>query len=295
MFNKARELRTHLLMVLGLCLGLAACSKPKPEPAHPAMWEVTGAHGEHGWLFGTIHTLTHEAEWRSPVVSRALDQADMLVLEIAAIDDEAAMRKVFDGLSHSAGLPPLAERVDPKLRPALAKLMQDNHVDAAQFADVETWAAALMLAGISEKKSDPGNGIDRAIVEAKPELPRRELEGTLSQLSIFDRLAEVDQREMLNSTLRDNPGEANLAQLTQAWRKGDLDLIAREMRTGMMADPDVRKALFSDRNAVWNGKIEALLREGKKPFVAVGAAHLAGPDALPAIMTARGWKVTRVQ
>ncbi|MEO7247917.1 MAG: TraB/GumN family protein [Novosphingobium sp.] len=279
--------------LLGICLGLAGCAKP--EPAHPAMWEVTGARGEHGWLFGTIHTLAHEAEWRSPVVSRALDSADVLVLEIAAIDDEAAMRRVFDGLSHSPGLSPLAERIDPKLRPALDKLMRVNHVDPTQFADVETWAAALMLAGLAEKEADPGNGIDRAIVEAKPDLPRSELEGTLSQLSIFDHMAEADQRVMLNSVLRNDRGEANLAQLANAWRKGDLDLIARETRTGMMADPQIRKALFTDRNAAWDGKIEAMLRAGHRPFVAVGAAHLAGPDALPAILAAHGWKVTRVQ
>ena len=288
-------MKRALAALLGICLGVAGCAKPKPEPAHPAMWEVTGPHGERGWLFGTIHTLAHEAEWRSPVVSRALDSADLLVLEIAGIDDEAAMRKVFDGLSHSPGLPPLAERIDPKLRPAFDKLMRDNRVDPAQFVDVETWAAALMLAGLGDRQADPGNGIDRAIVEAKPELPRRELEGTYSQLSIFDHLAEADQREMLNSTLRDNPGEANLAQLAEAWRKGDLDLIAREMRTGMMADPEIRKALFSDRNAAWDAKIEDMLRKGHKPFVAVGAAHLAGPDALPAMLTAHGWKVTRVQ
>lgn len=288
-------MQTRLALALSICLILAGCNKSKPEPAHPAMWEVTGAHGEKGWLFGTIHTLAHEAAWRSSVVSRALDQADMLVLEIAAIDDEAAMRKVFDGLSHSPGLPPLEARVDPQLRPALDKLLRENHVEAGQFADVETWAAALMLAGLGDKQADPGNGIDRAIVEAKPELPRAELEGTLGQLSIFDHLSEGDQREMLNSTLRDNAGEANLAQLTQAWRKGDLDLIAREMRTGMMAYPEIRKALFTDRNAAWDAKIEAMLRAGHRPFVAVGAAHLAGPDALPAILTAHGWKVTRLQ
>ena len=280
-------------VLIGICLSPAGCAKP--EPAHPAMWEVTGPHGEQGWLFGTIHALAHEADWRSPAVSRALDSADVLVLEIAAIDDDAAMRKVFDGLSHSPGLPPLAARVDPKLRPAFDKLMRDNRVDPAQFANVETWAAALMLAGLSQKEADPGHGIDRAIAEAKPNLPRRELEGTFNQLAIFDHMAEADQREMLNAVFRDDAGEADMAHLADAWRKGNLDLIARETRTGMMADPEIRKALFTDRNAAWDAKIEATLRERHKPFVAVGAAHLAGPDALPAILTAHGWKVTRVQ
>jgi uncharacterized protein YbaP (TraB family) len=285
-------LRRFLAPLLA-CLTLATCSQP--QAANPALWEVIGAHGEHGWLFGTIHTLPREADWRSSTVSRALDQADMLVLEIAGIDDDATMQTVFQGLAHSPGLPPLAERVDPALRPALEKLFKDNHVDPAQFTDVETWAAALMLAGLETKDSDPGNGIDRALVQAMPGLPRAELEGTQNQLSIFDHLAEADQRVMLNATLREDSNEANLDQLAAAWRKGDLETIARETRTGMMADPQIRKALYSDRNAAWTNQIEAMLRAGKRPFIAVGTAHLAGADGLPAILAARGWTVTRLQ
>ena len=279
--------------VAALLLVLSACAKP--EPARPAMWEVTGPKGEQGWLFGTIHMLPKQADWRSPTVSRALDRADVLVLEIAAIDDEAQMRAVFDSLARSKGLPPLSSRVSPALRPAFDRLITDNSIDLAQFAETETWAAALMLAGFSNKEADPGNGIDRAIVEAMPHLPRVELEGTAAQLSIFDRLAEADQRVMLDATVQESPGEATADQLAAAWRKGDTDFITRETSTGMMADPEVRKALFTDRNAAWEAKLEAMLRSGKRPFVAVGAAHLAGPEGLPAMLAARGWKVARVQ
>ena len=279
--------------VAALLLVLSACAKP--EPARPAMWEVTGPKGEQGWLFGTIHMLPKQADWRSPTVSRALDRADVLVLEIAAIDDEDQMRAVFDSLARSKGLPPLASRVSPALRPAFDRLITDNSIDLAQFAETETWAAALMLAGFSNKEADPGNGIDRAIVEAMPHLPRVELEGTAAQLSIFDRLAEADQRVMLDATVQESPGEATADQLAAAWRKGDTDFITRETSTGMMADPEVRKALFTDRNAAWEAKLEAMLRSGKRPFVAVGAAHLAGPEGLPAMLAARGWKVARVQ
>jgi len=283
----------RLAFAILAALSLAACGQP--QPARPALWEVTGPRGEHGWLFGTIHTLAREAEWRSADVSRALDRADVLVLEIAGIDDEDQMRAVFEGLAHSPGLPPLDQRVGPELRPVLVKLLADNRIDPAQLAETETWAAALMLSGLDNKDADPGNGIDRAIVAAMPSLPRAELEGTQSQLSIFDRLPEADQRVMLESALRKDPREATGDQLSAAWRKGDLDTIARETRTGMMADPVIRKALFSDRNLAWAGRIEAMLRAGKRPFVAVGTAHLAGSDGLPAMLAARGWKVVRLQ
>jgi uncharacterized protein YbaP (TraB family) len=80
---------------LALLGALAAGCKPEPVPAKPALWEVAGPEGQHGWLFGTIHALPRPAAWRSPAIDAALRQADLICVEIAQVGDSAAMQRDF--------------------------------------------------------------------------------------------------------------------------------------------------------------------------------------------------------
>lgn len=272
---------------------LAACSG-SPEPAHPAFWQITGPHGEKGWLLGTIHALPRAAAWRSPVIDAALGQANVVAVEIADLGDAAAMATLFDQLEHSPGLPPLSARVDPALRPALARQLAAAHMSEADFATTETWSAALRLARAGEDIGDSANGIDRAVLRAAAGKQIVELEGAARQLGLFDAMPEAEQRGMLNAVLRD-AGRGDDNALGTAWRKGNFAAIEAETRRGLLADPGLRETLFTARNKAWSDILAARLSKGERVFVAVGAAHMAGPDGLAAMLKDQGFRVDRVQ
>ncbi|WP_277949202.1 TraB/GumN family protein [Sphingobium sp. LB126] len=114
----------------GLGLGLAAlflivaCGSQPPAPppgGGPALWRIEGK-GIDGWLFGTIHVLPDNVQWRTAPIGDAVARADRLVLESAEIQDQARTLALFEKMGRSPGLPPLETRVPGKDKAALNEI-----------------------------------------------------------------------------------------------------------------------------------------------------------------------------
>jgi uncharacterized protein YbaP (TraB family) len=260
----------------------------RADSATPALWRVDGPGGQSGYLFGTIHALPRPVAWRSHAVDAALHASDGLVVEIADLGNDAATARAFEALAHTPALPPLDARVVPQDRARLGAALVRSGRKPGDFADTETWAAALMLA--RGDAGDPRHGVDRAIL-TDAGLPVTGLEDAPSQLGLFDALPEPAQRRLLADAI----AEGDPAALAAAWARGDVALITRETQGGMLADPTLREALYTGRNRRWAEAIVTAMRAGHHPFVAVGAAHVTGPDSLAAMLSARGYRITRVQ
>lgn len=289
--------RGLLALLPGLILALVLASCSRPAEVQPALWLAEGPQGQKAWLFGTIHALPAPVAWRSAKVAAALEQADRLVLEVADITDDTRTAEAFAALAQSPGLPPLDQRIEPDLRDELAAELKDGGIAPAQLDPYETWAAALMLqqSDSAAGASDAANGIDRALAKGWNG-SIVEFEGAAAQLAIFDRLPEPQQRALLSAVVRDAPGrDAQTLALQTAWMRGDMDYIAQTTAEDFLNHPELLEALLTGRNRAWLVQLDAMLAQGARPFVAIGAAHLAGADGLPAMLSARGWKVTRLQ
>lgn len=292
MFNSL----ARLLLGLAAALALPGCTKP--QDARPALWLVEGPGGAKAWLFGTIHGLRDPVNWRSDTVDAALAQSDRLILEVADIENEAATAQAFAELAQGGSHPPLIQRVAAGDADDLAAELAQGRIAPGSLDRYDTWAAALMIAQAqaSLDRQDSANGIDRALA-ASYRGPIGELEGARAQLAIFDALPEAQQRALLAAVIEDDPAErsATARALERAWATGDMDAIARVSNADTFGDPVLRDALLVGRNRTWTIRLVALLGTKARPFIAVGAAHMAGPDGLPAMLAARGYTVTRLQ
>ena len=283
-----------LMLVLAGCSDASGDATDGPAP-NPLLYEIASADGAvEGWLLGTIHALPDGVDWQTSEIARVMAQADMLVVEIASLDDGQTVASAFATLSTTPRLPPLAQRVPEHLTAPLASLMDRGGIGAQRFTAMETWAAAITLAQINAV-GDPANGVDRALIRDFAGRPIRELEGAKAQLAIFDRLPEAQQRAMLAAVIRESDDAGrDPARLQRAWLAGDVNTIERSTHTGILADPTVRDALLVARNRRWAGALGAALEQPPRPLIAVGAAHLVGSEGLVSLLAAQGYRVRRL-
>lgn len=288
-----------LLLALAT-LALAACSEAskdvaKPGPS-PALWEIVGHGGAvEGWIFGTIHALPDDVEWRTALLEDRLVIADLLVVEVAALEDAGAMQQMFATMAFGRPPSPVAGRIDPDLRDELAELLTEARLGPDHFDAMESWAAGLALAQLAQT-GDVGNGVDRALLSEFEGGEVIELEGARAQLAIFDSLPEKEQRDLIEAVLIESAARKDdIGALARTWQAGNLDGLNELTRQGILADPELKQALLTARNRAWAAQVTNLLSTSQRPFVAVGAGHLLGPEGLPALIEESGYTVRRIQ
>lgn len=270
-----------------------------PAMAHPALWTARDADTTI-YLFGTVHLLPNDTEWQFPALEQALASSDALYVEI--VDDDALH---MQALVIRYGLDPA--------HPLSAKLTTDERATLAQAANaaglpggartlevMRPWLAGLTLAVAPLLKAglDPEHGVDkilRAQMTAAGK-PVHGLETAQQQIRLLADMPPAMELAFLRSTLRDfGKGTTQLTTLIDAWKRGDVATMARITDTDMrQRNPKLYQRLLVTRNKTWAKQVAALMKQPGTVFIAVGAAHLAGPDSLQAQLQVLGISAARL-
>ena len=287
-------------------LGLASLAIAPTAPAEartnkgPALWEVSDKDTTI-YLFGTIHLLPRDSQWRTPKFDKAVQSSQSLVLE-TLIDsaNPQQLAGVMAALGYSSGLPPIAERVPIAKRPQLEAAIAKTRIPRALFDRMETWAASFTLLGVQfqtlgvEGEQGVESVLRRSFTAAGK--PVGQLESNHEQLSFFDRLPESAQRQLLEGALEDPKAtRAQFDGMLKAWMTGDVDRIGQTFNRDLSGSPELKAALLTRRNWNWSQWIESRMRQPGSVMIAVGAGHLAGDESVQRYLQSRGYKIRRLQ
>jgi uncharacterized protein YbaP (TraB family) len=288
------------LAALGIVAASGSTAAPQAQTARPALWQVADKDTTI-YLFGTIHLLPDELQWRTPALDRAIAGSSNLVVE-TIIDpaDPQKTQAVMLGLAQSPGLPPVAERLPAPKRAELAATMQRLGLPPGSLDRFETWAAALIILQLQLQQAglESGNGVEFVLKRdfAAAGKPIGQLETNEEQFGFFDTLPESAQRLLLEGSIeRPEELKTEFGGMLAAWTRGDVKAIASSFNREFAEAPALQDALLKRRNANWARWIEQRLAQPGKVLVAVGAGHLAGEESVQALLKERGLKVTRLQ
>jgi uncharacterized protein len=279
----------------GLPAAVALAFWAGPAWALPPVWTVSDKDSEIV-IFGSIHVLPEDLDWRPFALDKALALADDIWFEVPfdAAADTAAQRE-----SSARGFLPEGRSLSAMLskvgRARLATVAASLNVPLGQLDRMRPWYAELTLSSALYRKSgaQASLGVEQTLAKAAPRAQRRAFETPAEQVGFFASAPMGDQIASLEQTLRQidrSPGDYQV--LVRAWMAGDTAALDREaVQPLRKTAPRLYALLVAQRNARWADRIARRLDGSGRTVIVVGVGHLVGQDGVPARLRAKGIKV----
>ncbi len=319
-------LTVRLLILVALALGLLACSPettqadktppeteqtptppdtPEGQPAGeivgngPALWMVSDQDTQI-YLFGTVHILHGETQWRSDRFETAWQASPTLFLE-TDIGPEA--QQALSGLMSQIAFNPPGVTLESFFSPEEWQLISDVadelKLPIVSLQAMRPWLASVLISVqmIVAEGGDPEAGVDKLLLTEANNTGKtlRYFETPEQQIHFLADLPDNVSADMLYEGLiyyRDNPNYFN--EMVTAWQSGDMDAVAQILLEGLAGPDEFAEVLLYKRNANWADQLaDVMENEQGTFFVAVGAGHLVGERSLQHYMAEKGYEAVR--
>ena len=265
--------------------------------AHPMAWRVHTGHSEIT-LFGSMHMLPANMSWLTPELLHSIRRTDVFVFEVPTDD---VSRTTLTAKLDERGRLPAGQSLRAMLPPAsqvdFDSAITAEHLSASVTDHEQPWLASmqLLLADTMNRNYYPDAGVDYVVMSWATAHNRqvRYLETVDQQFAMLvpDQINSSQLDEFETALKQVGREEQDLDPLLQAWSNGDVVTMGGMIASDFEGRPESRKKLLTDRNREWTTQIEKMAGEWRNFFIVVGAAHLAGPDSVPALLRKDGFQV----
>jgi uncharacterized protein YbaP (TraB family) len=282
-----------------LALVLATTTAFAQDAPRHFLWKVEAPDGASAYLLGSLHVLTADYYPLSPAIDKAFAASETLVEEVDLdeMNDPAQMMSALSKAMLTDGTS-LADLVSADTYANVSKRAGQSGVPLAALDRMKPWLVAVALMGPTLQAAGfkPELGVDKHYFDRAKQagLKRRSLETLAFQTDRFDRLSPKLQEQMLKATLDELDTQVgNVKDLARAWASGDVAAMEALLLAAFKGSPEIYDSVLVERNRNWLAHVDTCLTERAGCFIVVGAAHLVGPDGLPALLQKKGYKVTQ--
>ncbi|HFD12791.1 MAG TPA: hypothetical protein ENJ32_10045 [Crenotrichaceae bacterium] len=263
------------------------------------LWKAT-RNGETVYLLGSIHVGRPDMYPLSVSVMDAFNKSDVLMVEVNAEDvDQLELAQHVNLIGMYPQGTTLESKIPPEVWESLVATAKALNVPEVMFQQQKPWLANITLASAMMNKSgyQAEYGIDKHFLKQAKASNKEilELESVTSQMQLFSSLSEEEQLSLLKNGLKEmQQGSVLLDKLVNAWVTGDhqaIDKISRENMGIDTKNSSLYKVMILDRNHSMAEKIINLIKDHRKYYVVVGAAHLVGAQGIPELLKAQGFLI----
>jgi uncharacterized protein len=278
-----------------------ACPKAQPAASSGAvrdrglLWRISRG-GHSSWLFGTLHVGRPDWARFGPRTAAAVQASDTLALELDPTDP--AVQEALADAGRWLELPTALQR-------RLSQAYERACIAPAALAALHPVLQASTLTVLEARwlGLDPQHSIELVLARQAKAAGRKvvSLESVALQK---ETLVPADAQEALKvveqslAQLEDRSARRVLATLAEAWERGELARLENYAAWCECSQSDEEKAfmrrLNDHRNPGLAERVSTLHGQGRRLFVAVGALHMTGEQALPRLLAAAGFKVERI-
>lgn len=265
-------------------------------PTTSLLWEITGKKVKSpSYVFGTMHLIPNADFLFPETLQEKVKGSDILVMEIGGLSEQMkAMHlmmldsgTMFDYFNE--------EQLDSLFTYAEAELGYDEAKMRMAFSKMKPFVLLQLFAKDAFGENPQSYEMSLEKIANVEKIEVLGLETVEEQMGFIDGLSSEDQVNMIMEALQsDKDDTSETRKLIDMYLSQDIDAIHNYTVSSGMSSPEFEESFLNKRNKNWISPIQKIIKKNKA-FIAVGAAHLGGPQGVIELLRAEGYTLTPVK
>lgn len=266
------------------------------ESGQSLLWRIDGNNlSAPSYLFGTMHIIPQKDFHLGDHLKQIVSNSNLVIFEIKI--DLASQLVATKGAMLPSGksLQDILSVEDySKLKAFLLDTIGISKFQFLTFQQMKPILVSQVFATESMGEQPASYELSFQKIAQENKISISGLETAMQQISFFDSIPMDDQIKMMMKGIDNYRSDVKVLDKMVLYYKNQwidsLLVIMEEDESDLM---DYEGLLLTNRNHVWIPKIEEFIANGKV-FIAVGAAHLPGPNGVIALLKEKGYTLTPV-